>query len=510
MINISYLKKCLLEHVKNMLTNDTARRGKPHKTKRAAHNAMINMQTYDDICDLGNTKFLVQSAIRHGIPGTLEGPNPGDSYCIDQQGLVNSFLEQYPKIEPSTEDDYGIIRYELLRTIAAYLDILAARNSFDVTKEQALTSSLFTLLEAGQTTVKPTERRTSTKQKMLLEKLIAEYFAEKKQTLKQRTIEEYKESLAKFIALSPVKHIEDFDNKSAIAVRNDLVKLPAHSSKLPKYRNKTVQELLAMQVPEHERITLRTANNIIANIKAFFTWACDMGYCASNHFDRKQFRERKVAGSARDSFTPEDVGKIFGPNSPIMGNVQPYCFWITILALYTGARQKELLQLTIDDISNVSGHLCLSITDTECKELKTSASKRILPIHPFIADALGFRAYVASCKGSGQDSLWGFKNDNWQRRYVRWYNALIKSVGVHVTNKKVFHSFRNTINTVLINAEADGELIRIYCGHKTRTMTHYYGSTKVETLASNILPKINFQVDLNHLRHAKCAMPQVL
>ncbi len=79
---------------------------------------------------------------------------------------------------------------------------------------------------------------------------------------------------------------------------------------------------------------------------------------------------------------------------------EPQYFWIPLIALHTGARREEICQLYVTDLKRVKDIWCLDIqeeADKSDKSVKTS-EKRLVPLHPFIAEDLNFVGFVASLK----------------------------------------------------------------------------------------------------------------
>jgi hypothetical protein len=57
-----------------------------------------------------------------------------------------------------------------------------------------------------------------------------------------------------------------------------VLSIPKHRSKLPKYRNLSVKELLQMEIPEEERLSARNALKYLSRARTFFTWGRLKGY----------------------------------------------------------------------------------------------------------------------------------------------------------------------------------------------------------------------------------------
>ncbi len=69
-------------------------------------------------------------------------------------------------------------------------------------------------------------------------------------------------------------------------------------------------------------------------------------------------------------------------------------YWIPILGLYTGARIGELCQLAAADIEKTDGVDLIHITDQgEGQSVKTTAGRRLVPVHPELV-RLGFLEYA--------------------------------------------------------------------------------------------------------------------
>jgi integrase len=82
---------------------------------------------------------------------------------------------------------------------------------------------------------------------------------------------------------------------------------------------------------------------------------------------------------------------------------EPHKFWITALAIYTGARAEELAQLNIHkDIARDadSGHWYIDIHEDDGGSVKTLAGWRKVPLHPVLINA-GFLDYVDKLKKAG-------------------------------------------------------------------------------------------------------------
>ena len=143
----------------------------------------------------------------------------------------------------------------------------------------------------------------------------------------------------------------------------------------------------------------KNARKILGFIGSFFKYAA----AAYDEVERSPFegifiRKEKNPEKMRTKFTNGELGTIF--NAPAFsGCKSQYCwwesgdhdvhdtsrFWIPLVALFTGARLAEIVQLEVSDIRAYGGVRFFDINDKGEKTLKTKNSKRHIPIHPELA-----------------------------------------------------------------------------------------------------------------------------
>jgi len=98
---------------------------------------------------------------------------------------------------------------------------------------------------------------------------------------------------------------------------------------------------------------------------------------------------RAIIDHSRETFAPETLDH-----------------WIPMLAAYLGARQEELIQLTVDDVVLIGNHWCIRITDMDpAQKVKNQHSLRTLPVPPVLVEA-GFLEYADRRRQAGAKMLW--------------------------------------------------------------------------------------------------------
>ena len=142
-------------------------------------------------------------------------------------------------------------------------------------------------------------------------------------------------------------------------------------------------------------------------------------------------------------------------------------YWIPRLALFTGARAGELCQLQTSDVETVDGVPVLRITDQgEGKTLKTTASRRIVPVHSEL-QRLGFLEYVKAIQEAGSISLFPALRLA-PTKPSNYFSSWFKSVRAVDGGGELpdFHSFRHTVRSKLASAGVAEPMIDTLCGHE--------------------------------------------
>lgn len=198
-----------------------------------------------------------------------------------------------------------------------------------------------------------------------------------------------------------------------------------------------------------------------------------------------------------EKFTDYELKTIFDPQR--LNNIDdPADIFGTLLALHTGARLNEIFQLTVDDLKTVSGIDCIEIHEAGGNNLKTNAAARLVPLHPRLR-ALGLFNYVQAVKALPQSNGRLFP---WLNKYEQGYGdvpsqrftALLKEEGFWKFRRKVFNSFRHTVQTTLQSAGIDGVIRKHFIGHEVEDITvNVYGEeTPLKILADACLPALSF------------------
>jgi integrase len=226
-----------------------------------------------------------------------------------------------------------------------------------------------------------------------------------------------------------------------------------------------------------------TVTRKIGILKTLFRVAQDYELLKNNPAD--QIRAvHSVRQKSRVAFTADDLSRIF--SSPIYteqyrptAGGKEACYWLPLLALFTGARVEELAQLLVEDIRHAEGlGGYINISDEAAhSQLKNAASRRRIPLHRTLIDC-GFLDYTQSVR----DGLFLFPalKPNPRRKLGGYFSTFFSGYlrkRVRITDKrKVFHSFRHTFKDICRRVGIDEAVHDALTGHTAPHAGRRYGN----------------------------------
>jgi len=350
-------------------------------------------------------------------------------------------------------------------------------------------------------------------------------FLENMKTNRRRTgtIGASKDAFNQLIELIGDKPIGDYNNVDAREYRNALSKLPSNRTKNPKYREKTLKEILSKDIPIKDRISPTTQKLINSKITGFFNYCLDEypDYVGSNVFRKKYQQASSVKlKDKKESFTDDDLHLIFNPKTylpaifenPLSRIKYPYYF-IPIIGVFTGCRLEEICMMRVKDIVKMNGVWVYHIREDgeygkEETKVKNPYSERTIPLHPVLIDTLGFIKYVKKMGKIGNDrvfhELTKIGTGRFQQNVGKFFNnRYLKKIGLKDGVRKVsFHSFRHSVETHLTNQNINPRFIDYLQGHSSRDTgaNIYMKGIKPEVLLKECVSKIDWGIDWENLK----------
>ncbi len=228
-------------------------------------------------------------------------------------------------------------------------------------------------------------------------------------------------------------------------------------------------------------------------------------------------KRREAAETARLPFNAGELTAIFsaplftgcvddekGFAKPGPNVIKRSRYWLPLLALLTGMRMGEILQLTPDHIrQSASGTNFIALTRD--MSLKSDNAVREIPIHPEL-ERLGFIDWVNSKRSDEAAVLfdevplskYGNRTHTFSKRFATFLNKI--ELPSNRKAKLCFHSFRHTFKDALNNTGASEEVKDEICGWaRTKNTGRRYGTGLSADQLKPYIDQVSFGIDLSHL-----------
>lgn len=227
---------------------------------------------------------------------------------------------------------------------------------------------------------------------------------------------------------------------------------------LKKYKVLSVLELLEMDIPEGDRIANKTTKQVAKLVQGIFSYATE-----KDLIDSSPARDMKLKLENKTTFAPFSDAEVSTLLSVASDESVLWKKWLIHMAVFTGARRGELVQLRKQDIKfdTDSGRHYILIT-VKAGNVKSENANRKIPLHQALVRN-GFLEFVDSTNNRLFEDL------NPQT-VTKWFARLRDSVGIELLddyeNRKVFHSFRHTFITKSRGAGNPVEHVQQVVGHE--------------------------------------------
>lgn len=327
-----------------------------------------------------------------------------------------------------------------------------------------------------------------------LSKCIDLYLSTKKlDNVSEKTLGRYTSRLELLLKILKDKDINSYTRDDALSFKSTLVQLPPNINNNPKYKDKSIKQIIAM---DDTPIGVHTINDTFKVISGFFDWLVLNEKANKNSFTKLNVKKDVKASDERKAFTRSDLSKIFKLETIDKSSKDAWHYWLPYLGLYTGARINELCQLYTDNVKKVDGIWCLDINaDKPDQKLKSKSSWRVIPLHHKLIK-LGFIEYVQSLpKGLVFPTLKYLPSDGYGKYPSKWFSIQRdKALTKEERNKKTFHSFRHTVANEFKQIGIEYSPASYILGHSDETMTYgRYGKDYSVNTLKPIIDKLRFE-----------------
>ncbi len=320
---------------------------------------------------------------------------------------------------------------------------------------------------------------------------------------KAATAADIRGDLGQFVAIVGDQSIGELNKARLVEAKDTWLSLPANINKQSKFKGLSVSVILALGLPPQSAVNV---SKKFERVKAFLTWAKSNDYVDNNVATDIRINAK---GGSFEKFSPSDLRSLFqSPEYTKHEFAETHQYWLPLIALFTGARLEEICQLHISDIRDSADgpffHITLESDDDtigHTKQLKTEASNRTCPVHPELI-ALGFLSYVAELKTQGCAQLFPElrpeASGKMGARASEWFTTYRRKCGVGALagrSRKVFHSFRHTMNAELQKLGVAQEIRELLCGHKSASVNvAVYGSKELDHRLVEAIHKLNYGI----------------
>ncbi len=402
--------------------------------------------------------------------------------------LKKSDLEIPPKGSDTLDDVCNKTLRARAEAVRIFLALLQGRHDEAVPKD-----SLF----AGESTSTPTINGQWQEQRKSVGELAATYVEEHRKIWGPKTVLDKTRVNNLFLKIAdPATPISDITPDMVREFKSKLTALPANLVKYKDLRDLPLHQ--AIKKGEERglpKLSGRTAEKYMEMLKTFFEWACNEQYLSTNPAGRIAVPyDRSKAERPRNSYHIDQLNQLFASplyvghkskarrHLPGTIHTRDGRFWIPLVALFSGMRAGEIIQLQIQDIRQVEEWWVFDINkgDDGKKAVKTTSSVRQVPVHPTLIE-LGFLDFVAEKKKSfgATERLFeeielgkhGDPSHDFSKRYSRY----TKHVSVK-TAKTTFHSFRHSFVDALRAAAVPEYVFEALTGHSRGKVSGTYGS----------------------------------
>ena len=232
-----------------------------------------------------------------------------------------------------------------------------------------------------------------------------------------------------------------------------------------------------------------------------YGWAAENRLIEDNPFAKVKITVPQTPVTRDRAFTPAEAASVLNAANAIeikstFTAAQRWCPW---LAAYSGARIGELTQLRAEDVKQIEGIWCMTLTP----DAGTTKTKRFrnVPLHAHLIK-LGFLDFVAGKNGplfytpSGETKEQDATNPPRPRavkcreRLAAWSRQLVPDKGIAPN-----HAWRHTWKTIAARAGISDSLSDVITGHASLTVAGRYLHPTASDMAAALRKFPRYRLD---------------
>lgn len=360
-----------------------------------------------------------------------------------------------------------------------------------------------------------------------LSSLITEYVAERR-----AHISSPKTFMSYDFAFRVAKDVVGADTSVGAATRDDwkrfvqtLKDLPPNYTKRKLLKGLTAVDAAALARKQNlPTLSVSRVQGYIDHVSAMLKWAKNERKIPDNPMEGLSAGKDPVPKEdKRRPFTIPDLQTLFSDpefcgqrplNVRKLVELRKAEFWAPLIGVFSSFRLNEILQMRLSDIEERQGIPCFVATLVEAdgtraldKKLKTTSSRRVVPVHSELL-RIGFLRYVEQLRKDGQKRLFPealqsgdtYYSTQFSKTFIRLLNRIRKRVPAFAVRRQSFHSLRHSFRDALREGRVDGELGFALGGWVSETTGDHYGDGfRAATLQIGIESLKYDGLDLSHL-----------
>ena len=454
---------------------------------------------------------LRQLVGRDYIRRTLKTRDPNTAF-IRAQYLLAYYRNQFDKLRKSTVDDdfYKIIVDSSRQEIKMdSFRIEEAGRVIEMKNVETETPEEFAWLKdlarspappAGPQADAPTPPKPEPKPKKLLSECLETFLKIAAIKNSVRYVDAIKDAVENFIEYVGDTTPDEITSDLARRFAEAFATWPANRRKMPAYRDKLLAEILAMEIPPADQISVTTYNNNIRKLSSFMIWLREQQLLTIENPFKRLFKKEKAARQQWNAFSPQDIQQVLSKTNLIFNAQRPSRYWIPMILAHSGARIEEICALYREDIESDpgTGLWCFNIRDEkEDKSIKTTQSWRIIPIHSYL-ESIGFLDYVKTIPAGTRlfPDLKYKENYGYHDQISDYFSRYLKRIKVYQP-KKTLKSFRHSVITALYQTGASPVIVPEIVGHSpdasSMSQSRYHKGFLLQQM-KEALEKINWNL----------------
>ncbi len=308
--------------------------------------------------------------------------------------------------------------------------------------------------------------------------------------------------------IPPNRPIHQVTTKDVAAISDLIGTLPPNALKLSMDTGTSLVDLAANN-NTGKRLAPRTQEKRLRFFMSMLRWAKKRGMIAQVPGEDIRAMVEPKSASDGEPYTEEALNKIFrspvyvgrksAAHSDSYGDmiVRDGKFWVPLIAIHTGMRLGEIVQLRREDVRQQYDVWVFDVNKNEDpnKKVKTESGLRLIPVHRNLK-CIGFLDHVRRFE-PGERIFPDFKagkNGFYSHNFSKWWGRYGRKHGFHGEHQ-VFHSTCHNFTDALRDAEAPEYALKAIIGHKEASVTGIYGKGAKLKILGEIVDRVEIDCD---------------